>query len=81
MGFLNDAFNLISLLQNNNEKYYTDSNGRRLSIQEIVDTYNELYAQSQELYAQYTELCNEYEELLDSYNQICDAYDDLIAQQ
>lgn len=81
MGFLNDTFNLIMLLQSgNNEKFYTDINGRKLTIQEIVDAYNELYEQSQELYAQYTELCEQYNDLLDSYNQVCDAYDDLIAQ-
>lgn len=81
MTFFNDVFNLVTLLQSgNNEKLYTDSNGRKLSMQEIVDAYNELYAQSQELYAQYTELCERYDELVDSYNQICDAYDDLAAQ-
>ena len=81
MALLNDAFNLISLLSSdNNEKYHTDSEGRRLSTQEIVDAYNELYTQSQELYTQYSELCEQYDELLDSYNQICNAYDDLVAQ-
>lgn len=81
MGLLNDAFNLVLLLSSdNNEKFYAENDGRKLSTQEIVDAYNELYAQSQELYAQYTELCKQYDELLDSYNQICDAYDDLVAQ-
>ena len=81
MGILNDALNLISLLSSdNNEKYHTDSEGRKLSTQEIVDAYNELYAQSQELYAQYNELCEQYDELLDSYNQLCNEYDVLIGQ-
>ena len=83
MGFLNDVFNLISLLSSyNNEKYYTDSEGRRrrVSTREIIDAYNELSVQSQELYAQYNELCKQYDELLDSYNQLCDEYDDLVGQ-
>ncbi|MFR2524875.1 hypothetical protein [uncultured Alistipes sp.] len=73
--------NLISaLLLDNSGKFYTDSKGRRLSVQEIVNAYNELYNQAQELYDQYNALCEEYDELLDLHNQLCDEYNALIEQ-
>ena len=68
------VLNLISALLNaNSELFFTDSEGRRLSPQDIIDDYNELLAQ-------YNELCDQYDELLDSYNQMCDSYDDLAGQ-
>jgi hypothetical protein len=75
MGILNL---ITSLLPDYDETYHTDSEGRRLSTQEIVDAYNELYGQAQELQAQYNELCEEYDNLLELHDQLCDEYDKLV---